>query len=415
MNGKYGAPNMRKTIMGKTLNKQPLKDIITQDNSLINDVLNDFNEVFSMPPKKQRSKSTTLQQKTTVPETKTSTLEELQTAQKKFIEQKQDDNEENILGLDLIELYTQWVQLANRALTKSISKEERDQILKYSPKRISSGINTKILQQPDPTKQGNPGGSLPFIQKRIDRIEERIKALDESKPEYIEERILLESKKSSIENEGGGQPLRANITNITNITDPEIEKSDDQLKTVEDLLRKKRFDSIAPVIPPIKEENARIQHAHLSAKIDDTPIHNIKTKKTAAPKKQSVEKNSTDKQLQEASWMRESFIQNLHRSKATWYENPSKNRDHVNEQIIKIAELLSGKDSFAIDMDDIQTARLFVFNNAPKDILEHPAFSYVESFYNYQNDQGHPGEAVKEHSEITSVKSPYMTAKTTVE
>ena len=60
----------------------------------------------------------------------------------------------------------------------------------------------------------------------------------------------------------------------------------------------------------------------------------------------------------------------------------------MNKQIIQVSEILSGKEAAEIDMGDIQTARIFMFNNASQKILKHPAFSYVESFYNYQSSQG---------------------------
>ena len=47
-------------------------------------------------------------------------------------------------------------------------------------------------------------------------------------------------------------------------------------------------------------------------------------------------------------------------------------------------------------MDDIQTSRLFLFKEAPTEVLQHPAFAYVESFYNYQNDQGHSGNSLED-------------------
>ena len=398
---------------GKTSNKQICESVIVQNNSLVDDVLNDFNEDFStLLKEEQNTKKDTSQQKTVVPEKKPSTVADLQNAQKKFIEQKKDSDEKTIVGLDLVESYAQWIQSAKNALDKATSQEVKEQIFKYVPKRFFSKENTKTFQQPAVIKSFvKTPKNLPFIQKRLDHIEERIKKLDETKPEYIEERVLLENKKSSIEHEGEKE-LSYTDTSKTTTLETKSKDSDEQIKTVEDLLKKKTFDSIAPVVSPIKEEQKRIHHAHLSAKIDDTPIHH--SGKTKTHEKQKVEKISTDKQLQEASWMRESFIQNLHYNKNTWYENPSKNRDHVNEQIFKIAELLSGKESFTIDMDDIQTARLFVFNNAPKEILEHPAFSYVESFYNYQTKQGYAGKTTKEFGKAKPIKSPYATNKTTV-
>ena len=97
----------------------------------------------------------------------------------------------------------------------------------------------------------------------------------------------------------------------------------------------------------------------------------------------------TEEQLHTADEKRKGFWEKLSSiTRSEWYKGPSKNRDLVNKQIIQVAEILSGKESAEIDMNDIQTARIFMFNGAPQKILKHPAFSYLESFYNYQSSQG---------------------------
>jgi len=95
---------------------------------------------------------------------------------------------------------------------------------------------------------------------------------------------------------------------------------------------------------------------------------------------------------------------------AEWYKSPSKNRDFVNQKVLVLSGLLSGKKTSDVDMNDIQTARLFLFNNAPEGALHHPAFTYVESFYDYQNDQGYSGEVVEaaEKTPHQPIESPHI-------
>ncbi len=239
----------------------------------------------------------------------------------------------------------------------------------------TSSITTKKIKKTQ--KPTLPPENFSVIQERLDRLEKRIHALDETKSEYMEERVALEEKKFFLKNDLSPEMLGKKGST-------EKEK---QLKEVEDLLSKKTFGYVAPVISPVKEKELRIKTAQEAAMLDNTP--------TPAPKENSQtneEKSLSDRHLREALWTRESFIKHLQTmNKGKWYENPSQNRDMINEYVIKTAELLSDKNSSKINMDDMQTARLFLFKRAPEYILKHPAFSYVESFYNYQNDQGHSG------------------------
>ena len=208
---------------------------------------------------------------------------------------------------------------------------------------------------------------LAIIQRRLARLEKRIEALDETKPEYMEERVSLEKKRFFLKNDVSLEPSKKELT-----------EKETQLRKVDILLNKKTFGYIAPVISPSKEEELRIKKEREATALNTT------------------QNNISDKQLQEALWTREMFVKHLQTTdKTDWYEKPSQNRDLISGYVIRTAEFLSGKSSSHIDMDDIQTARIFLFKGVPKETLKHPAFSYVESFYNYQNNQGHSGNDVK--------------------
>lgn len=274
--------------------------------------------------------------------------------------------------------------------------------------------NETVMESPVPPQEGVI--NINEIKQRLERIEKRILSLDSTKPEYVEERTALERKKIFVQNE----PESRSKTTGVEPTSPALPTKEDQLKAVEELLNKKTFGYVAPIPGPAEEEDLRLKRAQKAQEIDTVEPLDIVTAaigtETTDNTGETLPNTETqeDERLRTSSEIRSSFIRELlETSKVSWYENPSRNRDRVNEHVMRIAGLLSGKTPETVDMNDIQTARLFLFNGAPKEVLEHPAYSYVESFYNYQNSRGYSGKNIKgeEAPDTTATESPYMTVQ----
>jgi hypothetical protein len=209
---------------------------------------------------------------------------------------------------------------------------------------------------------------------RIARIEKKISELNATHPEYMEERMALEEKKLFIQGES--------ISSYGEQETEELVQDSDPNTLVENLLSKP-FSHTSVFADPETEEKTRLEKARKAAEIE----HDVYTE----PKL-----GAEDERLREAVHMRTEFLDSLtHTTHDMWYENPSQNRDAVNEYVHKTAQYISGKKDRELDMNDIQTARLFLFHTASEDAFEHPAYKYVESFYNYNNDQGFSGEDVE--------------------
>jgi hypothetical protein len=267
-----------------------------------------------------------------------------------------------------------------------------------------------LFLQPSHESQESP---IDIAQKRLERIESRIKQLDETKPEYVEERVALEKKRSLITQEHADPTVAIIQTKTRDAETPPSEK-ELQRKAVEDLLNKKMFSYIAPIPSPEKEEEVRLKKATEAAEIEGHTTTKNQDIDTLTKHTHSKINSSPDARYTKAAQIRSAFIGTLSQTpKVDWYKNPSKNRDFVNQQVLILSELLSGKKTTDIDMNDIQTARLFLFNDAPEDIMEHPAFSYVESFYDYQNNQGFSGKDVSGIKIETphTLTSPFMSAQ----
>lgn len=270
---------------------------------------------------------------------------------------------------------TEYTSLINEILNDFESRFNAPRPQKEVVEEFSTPKPSVSLPQTPPATD-----NLTAIQDRLDRLEKRIQGLDENKPEYTEERVALEQKK---------QHIQQDILK----TNPTLKGKDLQLQEVADLLSKKAFGYVAPVMSPVEEEKLRLKKAEEAAVLDQQKQDTLPSQNLPQEEKEGV----SDEHLREASWMRESFMRTLKSiDGTTWHENPTKNRDMVNEFVLKTAQLLSKKDSSKIDMDDIQTARLFLFKKASEELLKHPAFAYVESFYNYQNEQGHSGNDLEE-------------------
>ncbi len=355
-------------------------------------------------------------------------LEPLKNAKFEYERLGQSDNEQKIIGVQAIEIYLHWVEESKKLLREDLSDGEKEKISIFIPKRIQEQLKSGATPSPFVLKKSNETTLLsPKVEKertisidrkennlheRVHRIEERINKLDQNKPEYPEELLSLKTKKVLVEEE-----IRNNVDEESADTDQE--RLAQELSTQE-VLNKSSFKNKAPVVRPKKEEWERLEKAQLAEEIEkdedekkqeDKPEQKETATKPAfttpepltkadvaksfsETKSETPRKNEgsapvyTDEQLRTVDKIRKEFWKKLSSAKSEWYKSPSKNRDFVNKQIIQVSGILSDKEATEIDMNDIQTARIFMFNNAPDKILKHPAFSYVESFYNYQSSQG---------------------------
>ncbi|MBU1246438.1 hypothetical protein KJ973_02590 [Patescibacteria group bacterium] len=254
-------------------------------------------------------------------------------------------------------------------------------------------------------------------QERIQRIEASINQLNPDKPEYPEELVALKDKLWLLENETTGdnpKETRAEKLVPTTIAEERLE----QEQVVQDLIKKPYFNNtISPAYPnPKKEDTNQQLRIEQIIPLDKpeveeqkpNPIPPIPQKPHLGVKPLSGERELPDtttlsqnkeqqpifsnEQLREAGEIRNSLYKYLSaNSPAEWHQKPLENRDAVDRYINQAAEILSGKKSEELDTNDIQTARLFMFNNASEEIMKHPAFSTIKKFYNYQNSQGHSG------------------------
>jgi hypothetical protein len=240
-------------------------------------------------------------------------------------------------------------------------------------------------------------------QVRLKKIIERISRLDDSKPEYLEELIALETKKIEIEQEIEAQK-NAEVKNRKTLA------TEKQKQTVADLLAKKAFSYKASFLSPEEEEQKRLKFAQKAASTEIFTQQRTQQQKetTEGPKRKIPVLTHEDTakineiidaemaHSQKARLLREEMINHLRKtSRVSWFENPQENREWINDHIVKTAAILGKKSGGDVDMHDIQTARLFLFQNTPQDIKDHPAYKYVESFYDFQYDQGHSGDIEK--------------------
>ena len=206
-------------------------------------------------------------------------------------------------------------------------------------------------------------------QQRIKRLEERINQLNSDKPEYLEELLALESKKLQL--------LENQKTHLA----------------VEPPSKPKTHLGVSPPSGSPSGEKKMIDATETSSQ----------TKEKQPPKKQQP--LFSNEQLQNATQIRNQLHQYLFANSPTeWYQKPTEKRNIVDSYINQTAKILSGKTATELDTNDIQTARLFAFNNAPKEILEHPAVLAIERFYNYQNSQGHSGVNPEKIKNIDSIQ-----------
>lgn len=329
-------------------------------------------------------------------------LAELTEYEHLFKAHEQDPSEHTIVGIDGVEAYVVWTQKALSALQHA-TDATRDDILAHVPRRIQD----KEMEHRKPSEAHI---NLDAISDRLNRIEEKIHTLDETRPEYVEERASLERKKVFIKAEEEKNTSHATTSENQPASSLKILGKEQQYKMVEELLHKESFTHSAPVISPLKEEALRLKKAEEAQKLDSPSQTKPVATKTID---ETILKNVTLTPLEKAFLLRESFITKLKTTpRAIWYESPSQNRDYVNEQVFTVAQILSGKEMKNITMNDIQTARIFLFDEATEDILKHPAFSYIESFYNYQNKQGYVGgdvpKATPKDKTSTHIESPFM-------
>lgn len=287
-------------------------------------------------------------------------------------------------------------------------------------------------------------------QERIQRIEASINQLNPDKPEYPEELVALEGKKQQLLEDQ--KIAQENIgpetsTPTTHIIDEKLK----QEQIAQNLVNKLSFkNTLSPAYPnpkkealkqqqkikqiiPQEQEKLEVteQQPHITPPVPQkphlgvsplsgqlTPLHSLhlgvqppvdeiipkphekELSNTTETSSQQKEPNPnkeqqpifSNEQLREAGEIRNSLYKYLSaNSPAEWYQKPLENRDAVDRYINQAAEILSGKKSAELDTNDIQTARLFMFNNASEEIMKHPAFSTIKKFYNYQNSQGHSG------------------------
>ena len=322
----------------------------------------------------------------------TEILESVKKAKLNYEKLEQGKDEKTISNVQSVETYLNWVKESRKLLKECVSKEDQESVSVFIPKRIQKQIqegtappfilndsgkaslsveqNPPSILSPSETNEGKPTlgtDKESVLNERIRKLEERIKKLDQERPEYVEELIPLETKKSLVKEEIESKKDEAS-------TEIDGERQKQELST-QKLISKQSFKNKAPVVQPKKEERERLKKAELAEEIE-------KEEEIPIP-------FYSAEQLDVANEIRVTFHKKLiSLGKSEWYKSPSINRDFVNKQIIQVSSILSGKDSIDIDMNDIQTARIFMFNEAPKEILKHPSFYYVESFYNYQSSQG---------------------------
>ena len=341
-------------------------------------------------------------------------LDPLKKAKLEYEKLNQPEDEEKIIGVVAIEIYLNWIKKAHEIL-KNAGEKNHQKILDFLPKRLLNQIGEKAkTEKEDPEfieKNHKDSKRLQTekdkkLQERVQRIDERIKKLNQEKSEYLEELLPLESKKALIKEEGGyisGKILESGTVLIGKNEEGSREKLE-QERSAQDLINKSSFQNEAPVVSPRKEENLRLKKALLAEEFEEEENEEIPPPKEPAQTKElgknRVEKKTktvseeekhfyTDEQLHAADTLRKEFWEKISSLPVSeWYQCPTKNRDFVNKEIIKLTKILSNKRPDQINMEDIQTARLFIFNKAPQKVLKHPAFSYIESFYNYQSFQG---------------------------
>jgi len=355
-------------------------------------------------------------------------LEPLKNAKFKYEQLGQPGDEKKISGAEALETYLYWVEESRKLLNENFPDEKKKEIFLFIPKRIQQQIEkgetspssvlesslesseTSIKEIPlDPVsppsepkeKEPTLDNKDSILLERIRRLEDQINKLNQDKPEYPEELQPLATKKFLMEEE------IKNAEKDSGTKEVDQEKVKQEL-SAQELLNKQSFENKAPVIQPQKEERERIQKAQLAEKIEKEEAEK------KAKERKIVEEplpSFTSEQIEAALQKRKEFHQKLYSlNKTEWYQSPSVNRDFVNKQIIEAATILSGKDSMAINMRDVQTARVFMFNNISKKILSHPAFSYVESFYNYQSSQScfgaNPEEIFSQNNNPSLKNSP---------
>ena len=328
-------------------------------------------------------------------------LEPLKNAKLKYEQLGQPENEKKISGAEALETYLYWVEESRKLLSENLPEEKSKEIFPFIPKRIQQQIekgetpssstseesgeplkttpsDSDSLPCEPKEKEPAPNSKEDLLLQRIRRLEDQINKLNQDKPEYPEELQPLVVKKFLMEEE-------IKKTEENKSKEVNQEKSKQEL-SAQNLINKQSFENKAPVIQPQKEERERIQKAQLAEKIEKEEVE--KKEKTKKEVEEEPLPSFTSEQMEVALQKRKEFHKKLYSlNKTEWYQSPSVNRDFVNKQIIQAATILSGRDSMAIDMRDVQTARIFMFNNISKKILSHPAFSYVESFYNYQSSQ----------------------------
>jgi len=288
-------------------------------------------------------------------------------------------------------------------------------------------------------------------QERIKRLEESISQLNPNKPEYPEELSALENKKLQLLENPKTEQANGWLENSTT-TAPMIDEQLSQEQVAQNLVKKSSFkNTLSPSYPNPKKEESK-QHRKINQILSQkkqgvieqhlytTSLSSQKTYLGVQPPSEQSEQedNLIDKsilkprdeklsshleaqllsgeneeeqslfsneQLQNATSMRNKLREYLSANSPTeWYQKPIEKRNAVDNYINQTAEILSGKKSTELDTNDIQTARLFAFNNAPKEILEHPAFLTVEKFYNYQNSQGHSGVNPEKIKDVNSTQ-----------
>lgn len=339
-------------------------------------------------------------------------FESVKKAKLEYEKLERKDGEKKIPGTQAVKTYLRWIKKSRNLLRECVSKEEKESVSIFIPERIQKQIEDGtvppfILNGSDKTslsvkqtsssslssnetedeKPAHSDGEESVLDKRVRNIEKRINNLDPDKPEYPEELLPLETKKVLMKEEIENKKNEESVS-------LDEEKLNQEISTKE-LINKQSFENKAPVVRPEKEEKGRIKKAQLAEEIEKEKVQEkgekeeeITPLKITKQEKESIPFYSAE-QLDAANEKRVEFHKKLSSiTKSNWYKSPSVNRDFVNKQIIQVAAILSSKDSIDIEMNDIQTARIFMFNEAPEEILKHPSFYYVESFYNYQSSQG---------------------------
>lgn len=431
----------------KELDEQEVPQKKVEDNTSDSETIIPPTENAELVKKEKNDLKTANLEQIKKEEGKEASLGSLKKAKSNYEKLGQSLDEQKIVGATAIETYLCWVRESRKALKDAKTDEQREMVFVFIPKRVrewvereglvpASQSSTEENSEPQPKQREKKGEA--DLQERVRQIEERIKSLDQNRSEYPEERQHLETKKFLMEKETKKTPVDKDLKKMGNnlrLT---------QEKATQDLIDKQSFENTAPVVRPEKEEKSRLKKALAAEKLEEEeekkpsddvsnklkPDQQVSLVKEEAETEDLTEKEEpaeetkqeaevisqpeevifsfSEEKLQKAIELREGFYKELFSvDRSDWYQKPSINRDLVNKQIIQTAGVLSGKDSTQLDMNDIQTARLFMFNNAPKEILDHPAFSYVESFYNYQSFQGcagvNPEKMNTKQSDINSI------------